>query len=154
MNIKAFDIMTKEVITVHESTNLQELVEMFIEKKLSGVPVVDDNENLVGVISKTDLVTHGLEKELSALLGKKMNKSAYVDLPDLDNMLGPDPGHETVGDIMTVPVITESPNSTLKELVKTLLENKIHRIVISEDNKIKGIVTTMDILKLIDRELI
>lgn len=147
------DIMTSNVINVHVSTTLQELVELFIEKKLSGVPVINDDGNLVGIISKTDLVTHGLEKELSELLSNNTARTSNMDLPSFDNLLGANPVHEVVEDIMSTPVITARPDTDISELVKTMLDSKIHRIIITENDKIKGIVTTMDLLRLIDERL-
>ncbi len=154
MRIKAKDIMTKSVLSVHIATTLQELVELFIAKKVSGVPVIDDKNNLVGIISKTDLVTHGLEKELSTILREKIPRSAYMDLPDFNELLGDEAFHETVEDIMTTPAITVDPDTDISVVVKTMLENKIHRVVVTTDNKISGIIASMDLIKLIHEELL
>lgn len=151
MDVKAADIMTRDVVCVQSTTTLQGLVELFFSKLVSGVPVVE-GEKLVGIISKTDLVTHGLEKELSSILGKKTKGSANVDLPDFENFLGLDPSHETVGQVMKSPVITAKPSTSVSEIVRIMLDKKIHRIVITENEKVVGIVTSMDLLHLLDTE--
>ena len=151
MDVKAADIMTRDVICVQASTTLQELVEFFFSKPVGGVPVVK-GEKLVGIISKTDLVTHGLEKELSSILGEKMKGSSSVDLPDFENLLGPDLAQETVGQVMKSPVITAKPSTNVSEIVRIMLDKKIHRIVITENKKVVGIITSMDLLRLLDTE--
>ena len=76
MDVAVEEIMVKDVVCVNTAVSLQELVEIFFSKKVSGVPVVDDNSKLVGIISKTDLVTHGLEKELNTIIGSKTGESS------------------------------------------------------------------------------
>jgi len=151
MDVKAADVMTRDVVCVQTTTTLQGLVELFFSKLVSGVPVVE-GEKLVGIISKTDLVTHGLEKELSSILGKKTKGSANVDLPDFENFLGLDPSHETVGQVMKSPVITAKPSTSVSEIVRIMLDKKIHRIVITKNEKVVGIITSMDLLHLLDTE--
>ncbi|MFC1553856.1 CBS domain-containing protein [candidate division KSB1 bacterium] len=149
MDVKAADIMVKSVVCVQKSTTLQELVEIFLTKNVSGVPVLD-GEKLIGIISKTDMVTHGLEKELSSLLKQKHEKYSSIDLPDFDYLLGSEPSQETVEHVMTKKAITTGPDTKVAELVKIMLENKIHRVIIVEDEKVVGLVSTVDLLKLFD----
>ncbi|MCP4723668.1 MAG: CBS domain-containing protein [bacterium] len=149
MDVKVKDVMTSEVIKVYQDATLQELVEMFIGNRLSGLPVIDKDNRLVGIVSKTDLVTHGLEKELSALLKEKTPRSSYVELPDFDNLLGSESIHATVADLMTTDVITTSPEMDVMEVIKIMLDKKIHRIVVVKEGKIEGILTTVDLVKLV-----
>jgi len=151
MDVKAADVMTRDVVCVQSTTTLQKLVELFFSKLVSGVPVIE-GEKLVGIISKTDLVTHGLEKELSSILGKKMKGSANVELPDFENLLGPYLSQETVGQVMKSPVITAKQSTSVSEIVRIMLDKKIHRIVITENEKVVGIITSMDLLHLLDKE--
>lgn len=150
MEMTAADVMTRNVISVNKSTTILELVEIFFSKKVSGVPVVDDKGALVGIISKTDLVTHGLEKELKSILGNKMPGQSEIGLPDFDYLLGPEPSTETVDRIMSSPVVTAAPDTKVTKLVKIMLDNKIHRIIIVEKENLVGIITSMDLLKIIE----
>jgi CBS domain-containing protein len=150
MGVTASKIMTREVICVQESATIQELVALIFSKRVSGVPVLDGDSKLAGIVSKTDLVTHGLEQELSSILGRISENTAQVDLPDLDNLLGSAPSVETVSQIMTTDVVTASPSSEIREIVRMMLEKKIHRVVITKDKKVIGIVTSMDLLRLLD----
>ncbi|MCH7783529.1 CBS domain-containing protein [candidate division KSB1 bacterium] len=149
MDVTVEEIMVKDVVCVHTSVSLQELVEIFFSKSVSGVPVIDDDSKLVGIISKTDLVTHGLEKELNTIIGTKMADSSLSDLPDFDNLLGPEPSQSTVGEIMTSPVITAEPRTKVSKIARIMLENKIHRVVITKKDRVVGIVSSMDLLRLL-----
>jgi len=152
MELTAEDIMTRDVVCVSKTTTMQELVEILISKRIGGVPVVDEDGKLVGIISKTDLVTHGLEKELRTLLSDEKRRLHDHELPDLDNLLGPEPSMIAVESIMKTQVITASKDTNIYQLVKIMLKHRIHRIVIAENNKIAGIVTTVDVLRKIDIE--
>ncbi|MFC1563308.1 CBS domain-containing protein [candidate division KSB1 bacterium] len=149
MDVKVKDVMTRDVIKVHQDATLQELVEIFIGNRLSGLPVIDKTDRLVGIVSKTDLVTHGLENELSALLKEKMPRSSYMELPDFDNLLGSESIHATVADLMTTDVITADPDMDVMDVIKIMLDKKIHRIVVVKDEKIEGILTTVDLVKMV-----
>lgn len=149
MDVTVEEIMVKDVVCVHTSVSLQELVEIFFSKSVSGVPVIDDDSKLVGIISKTDLVTHGLEKELNTIIGTKTADSLQTDLPDFDNLLGPEPSQSMVGEIMTSPVMTAEPNAKVSKIVAMMLEKKIHRVVITKNDLVVGIVSSMDLLRLL-----
>jgi len=55
--LTAKDIMTRNVTTVRATTTIEELARILMEHKISGVPVVDDNENLIGIVTENDLIS-------------------------------------------------------------------------------------------------
>ena len=63
---KARDIMTKDVICVNPETKINELDKIFVKHKITGAPVVDENENLVGVVSQSNIVNYDLKKGMHA----------------------------------------------------------------------------------------
>lgn len=152
MGLTAKDFMTKEVYCVNLSTTLEEIAQLVISKRISGLPILDNNGKLVGVISKTDLLTHGLEKELQSLLSEPDHQDEAMELFDFDNLLGAEPSKVTVEQVMKTNVITASKNTSINEIVKLMLKHKIHRIIIVENDKVIGIVTPMDVLKMIDTD--
>jgi len=151
MEIKAADIMNRDVVCVKRSTTLQELVEILFTKRVGGVPVVDDKEELIGIVSKTDLVTYGLECELCEILGNKKENPLLSDLQNFANIQGQEPSSVTVEQIMTTPAIAADPNAPVTDIVRIMLAKKIHRIIIAEGKKVVGIITTMDLLRLLDK---
>lgn len=123
MTLHASDVMIKDVITVNEKTPLKEVTKIFGEKRITGVPVVNDAGELVGVLSETDIIR------------KTSNIGAWS--PNL------------AGQIMTKPAVTVSPDETLQKVCELMENRRIHRVVVGDDSGIKGIITTMDILKAI-----
>ena len=127
MTLYASDVMVKEVITVTESMPLKDVARMFVEKKITGAPVVNVEGELVGVISETDIIR------------KTTSIGAWSP--------------STVGQIMTRPAVTVSPDETLQRVCEMMYNRRIHRVVVAEGPRIKGIVTTMDILRAIATNL-
>ncbi|MFN0112478.1 MAG: HPP family protein [Blastocatellia bacterium] len=123
MALRAADVMIKDVITVNEKTLLKDVTKIFAEKHITGAPVVNEAGELVGVISKTDI----LRKTISIGAWSPSN----------------------AGQIMTKPAITVAPEETLQGICELMLERRIHRVVVAEGAKINGIITTMDILRVI-----
>jgi len=127
MTLYASDVMVKDVITVTESMPLKDVARMFVEKKITGAPVVNAEGELVGVISETDIIR------------KTTSIGAWSP--------------STVGQIMTRPAITVSLGETLQRVCEMMYNRRIHRVVVAEGNQIKGILTTMDILRAIATHL-
>jgi CBS domain-containing protein len=127
MTLYASDVMVKDVITVTESMPLKDVARMFVEKKITGAPVVNVEGELVGVISETDIIR------------KTTSIGAWSP--------------STVGQIMTRPAVTVSPNETLQRVCEMMYNRRIHRVVVAEGTGIKGILTTMDILRAIATNL-
>jgi len=119
--------MVKDVITVTESTPLKDVTKMFIEKRITGAPVVNAEGKLVGVISETDIIR------------KTNNIGAWSP--------------STTGQVMTKPAVTVAPNETLQRVCEMMYNRRIHRVVVAEGAQIKGILTTMDILRAIATNL-
>ena len=127
MTLYASDVMIKDVITVTESMLLKDVARMFVEKKITGAPVVNAQGELVGVISETDIIR------------KTTSIGAWSP--------------STVGQIMTKPAVTVPPGESLQRVCEMMYNRRIHRVVVAEGSQIKGILTTMDILRAIATNL-
>ncbi|MGH9799707.1 MAG: CBS domain-containing protein [Blastocatellia bacterium] len=123
MTLQAADVMIKNVITVNEKTTLKDVTRLFGEKRITGAPVVNDAGELVGVLSKTDII--------------RKTSSIGAWSPNL------------AGQIMTKPAVTVVPGETLHKVCELMLDRRIHRVGVAEGEKISGIITTMDILRVI-----
>jgi CBS domain-containing protein len=127
MTLYASDVMVKDVITVTESMLLKDVARMFVERKITGAPVINAEGELAGVISETDIIR------------KTTNIGAWSP--------------STVGQIMTKPAVTVSPGESLQRICEMMYNRRIHRVVVAEGTQIKGILTTMDILRAIAMHL-
>ncbi len=154
----AKDIMTTKLITVTPEATIKEAAELMIEHNISGLPVVEDDFILVGIISESDIIEDrslfsGLDHWISieSFLKRKQNNSLDKEdnsgedsEPDLSN---------PVKDYMSTSLITTGAYSTVNEVGRLLVRNKVNRIPVVENNRVVGIITRGDILKAIDKKI-
>ena len=145
MSTTAKDIMTRDVISVRKDTKVNDLIGVFLENKISCAPVLDESDNLVGIVTKTDVIGHFMDLDLDLTF-----QVAIKDLIDLEtrvNKLDLKMGGDlTVDDIMTHKPIVAKEKHTIQKLAQTMIKNRIHRLIITKGNKITGIVSTLDII--------
>ena len=148
MNLTARDLMTAPVISVQETTRVKELVGLLNEKSISGVPVVDEEGVLVGVISITDLLSANIGDDEFGQAD--FHTSPSMDgLAELNDLLSPSQeieGHP-VRELMSRKSITAKESSPIGSISKTLVTHRIHRLVIVREGRPVGIVSVGDILR-------
>jgi CBS-domain-containing membrane protein len=139
--VKAEDIMTRQVISVLPETLLTETARMMASANISGVPVVNTDQKVVGIISEKDF----LKKMAAETSGTFMGVIAQC-LANRGCLAMPIRG-KSAKDIMTSPVITATPEATISELSKKLADNRINRIpVVTKQGGLLGIVSRGDIV--------
>lgn len=143
------EIMHKGVMTVQATTSLQEVSSFFIEHGITGAPVVDGEGVPVGTISMSDLTGHaaGLDKpKESGYL-----KDLWHDAPHgHDLTFAPD---VTVGDVMTEFLIRVDQHAEVRELLELMKTGRLHRVFVTDQDRLVGIVTTLDLVMLLDKLL-
>jgi CBS domain-containing protein len=152
---KAEDIMTKNVICINPDMRINELDKVFVKDRINGAPVVDENGDLIGVVSKSDIINYDLKKGMHA-----SSMSDYYSSTGLEPQQMTDDfitntlsfSDATVKDIMKSSVITGQPDDSIQDLSKKMYDKKIHRLVIVEGSKVVGIVSTLDILKVVGKK--
>jgi CBS domain-containing protein len=128
--IKAKDIMTKEVITVKKEDTLSEVAELMISKRISGFPVVEDNE-IIGIITTNDL-----------FLVMDMIKTGEILK---DNNI--DYSQPKVSFAMSTEIITVSPEGNLDEIIALMKYRNIHTLPVTSQNKLVGVIGRRDVFK-------
>jgi predicted transcriptional regulator len=124
---KVKDVMNEDLKLVKATTPLSELVEIFTEQGMTGAPVVDHQEQLIGLVSCTDVARHWVE--VSA--GPGSHNAADF----------------TAQDVMTPFLLNVSPEDPVAKVVELMCSGGIHRTVVTELGVPVGIVTTMDLMK-------
>jgi len=133
MPLTARDIMTKQVITVTPSTPVMEFARICAEDEVSGAPVVRVDGTLVGIVTKTDLIERLIEDHPRYGGGE-----SHIAEGDEDE-------HQ-VADIMDEDPATVPPDMTLELLAAEMAQRRIHRLLVTEGDKLLGIITSLDVL--------
>lgn len=151
------DIMETDVVTVRPDLPVKRLMEVLEENRISGAPVVDDEENVVGVVSATDVVRLAAEEEeeSGARTGSGEEESGYFYaggrggfLPALPSGLPKTRlGTRPVRDVMTRATFSVRPEATLPEAARFLHQARIHRALVFDGSRLLGLVTTMGIME-------
>ncbi len=139
------DLMTRDPIVVERGSTLREVAELLDQHEVSGLPVVDDQLRLVGVVSRTDLLRRLLEGPAEA-----RHDEQWLDLLTADATSKVDIDVARLGivdDVMTVEPITAKSSEKLVTVARRMADEKVHRlVVIDAQRRPIGIVTTLDLL--------
>lgn len=140
------DIMTRDVITVKRETTIRELANIFETRHVGSLPVVDDNGNLTGIVSASDLVEQG----------RNLHIPTFISLFDWVIPLGGERSLErdlqkitaqTVGEVCSDNVVTISPIDSVSTAADSMSIHKLHALPVVEGDKLVGIVARIDIIR-------
>lgn len=139
------EIVSTDVVSIDPHDTLREALSVMVENRVSALPVVDSRMHCIGVISVTDLLgmTKELSDELNALSGSGgWDHQALVQKLEHTELLT-----EQVQDLMSTEVVSVRVDSTLQHAARQMLRNRVHRLVVLDDQKqLVGVVSTMDLL--------
>jgi CBS domain-containing protein len=143
-HVTAGEIMSSPVVTVRPETPVRQIVELMAQSRISGLPVVDDDQRVLGVVTEADL----LEKEDRPFPEPPL-VSWHSRSLRLERMLGRyRKATGTVArDVMTENLITAAEETNVQELAHLMLRHQINRILILREGRLTGIVTRADVLK-------
>lgn len=137
--MRVSDLMTSEVIAVKPTMSLREAAAILVDKRISGVPVVDATNGVIGVLSEADIVVKaGGQVERNRLLGWLLES----DFAPADKISA-----ETVRDAMTAPAVTISPKRPVHEAARLMVAETVNRLPVVDKGKLVGIVTRADIVR-------
>ena len=141
--MEARQIMTSPILTISPGANVRQAIELMLEKRVSGLPVVDEIGQLVGLISEGDLLHRseiGTDKKrskwLDFLVGPGRSASDYVQSHS-----------RSVADVMTTDVATVEETTSLEDVVKLMEKRRIKRVPVVRDGGVSGMITRSDLLR-------
>ena len=141
---KAEDVMTSEPVCVRPSTTLRELAGTLREHEISGVPVVDQQDRLIGIVSKTDLIMRCAEGTTSippALLFEMLAEELEDDMGTSSDEL------VCVEDFMSTDPVTVTRTTSVGDIARTMFDDRIHRVVVVDADECPvGIISSLDVL--------
>lgn len=144
--MKVAEIMTTEVVTVPPSSSLKEAAELMLEKRISGMPVVGSDREVLGIVSETDvLFKERIRKEQHGpgLIRRHLETEADTSLKL---------AARTVGGAMTTPPVTIGASRSVAEAATLMLEHSVNRLpVVDTEGHLVGLVTRTDLVRAFTR---
>lgn len=141
--MKVRDIMSTKVVTVSPSTSVRDIAGLMVEKQVSGLPVLNDNGTLVGMVSEGDLLRR-------PEIGTQKHRRRWVSFfSGVDEQAREFTKSHALraGDVMTEQVIHVSEETPLGEVVGLMEKHNIKRLPVLSDGKLVGIVSRADLLR-------
>jgi CBS domain-containing protein len=120
-DLKAKDIMTRPVVSARKNASARDIAMQVLAGLYSGMPVTDEDGKVIGVVTEFDLLRQVSE-------GRELVKL-------------------TAGDVMTKTPITVDVNASINEILKTMTENNIVRLPVTENGRLVGVIARCDILR-------
>jgi CBS domain-containing protein len=151
--LTAKDVMNPDVLSVRDDLSLAALAEFLVDNEISGAPVADAEGRLVGVVSLTDLATWEMGRDVA--LPERGQPDYYLrgweERWNPEDRVGLRVGEaeRTVGEIMTPTVLAIDEESTIPQVAKKMIDAHVHRLLVTRERRIVGIVTTTDLLGLL-----
>ena len=141
-SVRAHDIMTTQVFSVNRTTPVMEVAELMAEKTVSGIPVLEEDGKVAGIISEKDFLSHMGSRDKThfmAVVAECLKGKGCVAMPIRS---------QKAEDIMTSPAVTVKEDTSVIEIANLFTEKNINRVpVINEEGRLKGIVSRADIVR-------
>lgn len=146
--VLARDLMSRNVVTVSLDARLEDLATLLESHHISGVPVVEGEGRLVGVVSASDVLRLQARPHEEEEVPDYFRNTSSVYLAPLREEADPlRLGAMRVRDIFTTFVITASPEAHLPQLCALMARHHIHRILVVDESSLLGIVTSLDVVR-------
>jgi CBS-domain-containing membrane protein len=143
--MNAGDIMTPDVLSVRPDASVVTTAQLMLQKRISGVPVIDDRGNLVGVVTEGDFLRRAetgtgrrRPRWIEFFMGPGRLADEYVRLSG-----------RKVGDVMTHEVQTVAPDAPLEQVVRLMERHNVKRLPVVDNGKVVGIVTRANLLHVV-----
>lgn len=141
------DIMTTKIIKVQPDTRVSEIARLMSQHSVSGLPVVDAADRVVGIVTELDMMVRNTHFELPQFIFI-FDAMIPLETPShyrerLENVLG-----TTAREIMSEPAVTITPDATIEELAELMVDRRMNPIPVVEAGRLVGIVSRSDIIRL------
>jgi CBS-domain-containing membrane protein len=137
--MRARDVMTSPVVTVRSGTPAKETVQLLVTHGFTALPVVDDDDRLLGIVTEADLLRNRFLPDPRALISD--------DRPEPTP-----PAASTVDEMMVADVVAAGPDRHIAALSTLMVDRHLRTIPIVDDGRVVGIVTRLDLLRTIARD--
>ncbi|NLN75026.1 MAG: CBS domain-containing protein, partial [Armatimonadetes bacterium] len=145
-HLSAKDIMTRDVITVRKGASIDGAARLMAEHGVSGLPVVDADGYLVGMLTESDILLKGLHAPAERRVS---TNGLFAPLPDAVDEAHRRAQSERVEEAMTTNIVVFSEESPVANIARAMIEHDINRVPIVEGRKVVVVVSRKDVLRAI-----
>lgn len=135
-SLRVKDVMTRRVVCVLESTTVEQVASICNRRGISGVPVLDQDQHLIGIVTVTDIIQHLVSDDAVSLFaeqgGEVLEQKSLAVLDD------------PIRAYMSHDVITIEPETTVQEACRLMMDHHIRRLVVVRGKKVKGVFSAQD----------
>lgn len=150
--LKVRDLMTTDVVTLQPTDTVKKAAIKFAVDNISGAPVVDNRNHLLGILSENDILNLLYRYQVS--LDKNREGSVMLNNPlDSDNLaddqlktISEEISNLEISNIMVRTVLTTGPDATLMEVLKSMMEMDVNRVPVIEKGVVLGVISRADII--------
>jgi len=154
MEYLARDVMSTDVVSVQNTMDLRELAKLFLEKGITGAPVVDAEGDLQGVISQTDLVYYNLTRDDQLVMDSLFYQTARMEGRHVPRGFQiEDCNTGMVSDVMTPVVHSVVETATLGSVARMMSRKRIHRVIVRHGHKVAGVISALDVLRFLSKQV-
>ena len=148
--LSAKDIMTKDVVTVSPDLPVEKLASLLWEKRISGVPVIDDDGSVLGVVTESDLIDQTKRFHIPTVV-TILDSVIFLDSAEkikkeINKMTG-----ARVGDICSKKPVNINPDTPADEIASIMAEKGVHTLPVLENGKLVGVVGKADIIRILTK---
>lgn len=142
----AGEIMTRNVFSVTEETDIKTLAKIFVERNVNAMPVVDAAGQLVGMVSQTDLVEQDKPLHIPTVISL-FDWVIYLESPKNFAEEVRKVTARTVGEICERDVVTCSADTPVSTVASLMVDNKAHLVPVIDNGRMVGVVARLDIIR-------
>ncbi len=147
----ARDIMTRDVISVKPDEKVEKVAQLLTENKISGVPVVDDDMHVVGIITEKDLIVKASELKVPFYV-TLFDSIIFLENPLRFNNNLKQYIASRVKDAMTERVLVVEEDTPISEVVEIMQKKKVNRVPVVRNGRLVGIISRNDVLKVLVKD--
>ena len=147
MNKKISELMKRDVYTISDEATIKEVLQMLVESKTSGLPIVNTKQQVVGFISDGDIMKF-IAKQNPRIIDMTSFITVWYDTESFDKKLY-DLMDLSVMELATTKLVSVDSDYDIDEVAKVLGEKKIKKVPVLEDGKLVGVISRSDILRYI-----
>jgi CBS-domain-containing membrane protein len=144
--LKAKDIMTSEVITVQMQTTVNELAEILWKNRISGVPVLDDDDKVVSVVTENDLIDQSKKFHIPTMISL-LDSVIFLESKKKTEKAIKKMAGNTVKDICSGQLVTVNEETGLDEIATIMANKKVHTLPVMHDESLVGVIGKSDIIR-------